>query len=69
LWLETSYPDKGKLGKLVVAQDVGSAIKGPIRGDYFWGSGGDEVLRLAGSMNSGGRYYLLVPKNAEVKVQ
>ena len=69
LWLETSYPDKGKLGKLLVAQDEGSAIKGPIRGDYFWGSGGDEVLKLAGSMNAGGRYYLLVPKNAEVKVQ
>ena len=69
LWLETSYPDKGKLGKLVVAQDVGGAIKGPIRGDYFWGSGGDDVLRLAGSMNSGGRYYILVPNNAEVKVQ
>ncbi len=69
MWLETSYPDKGKLGKLVVAQDVGSAIKGPIRGDYFWGSGGDDVLRLAGSMNAGGRYYILVPNNAEVKVQ
>ena len=69
LWLETSYPDKGKLGKLVVAQDVGGAIKGPIRGDYFWGSGGDQVLQLAGSMNAAGRYYILVPNNAEVKVQ
>ena len=69
LWLETFFPDIGDLGKLVVAQDVGSAIKGPIRGDYFWGSGGDEILRLAGSMNSGGRYFILVPKNAEVKVQ
>jgi len=69
LWLETFYPDKGDLGKLVVAQDVGSAIKGPIRGDYFWGTGGDDVLRLAGSMNSGGRYFILVPKNSEVKIQ
>ena len=69
LWLETFYPDKGDLGKLVVAQDVGSAIKGPIRGDYFWGTGGDDILRLAGSMNSGGRYFILIPKNAEVKVQ
>ena len=69
LWLETFYPDKGDVGKLVVAQDVGSAIKGPIRGDYFWGTGGDDILRLAGSMNAGGRYFILVPKNAEVKVQ
>lgn len=69
LWMETFLPDKGKVGKLVVAQDVGSAIKGPIRGDYYWGSGDDEVLRLAGSMNSGGRYFILVPKTAEAKVE
>lgn len=69
LWLETFYPDKADVGKLVVAQDVGSAIKGPIRGDYFWGTGGDDILRLAGSMNAGGRYFILVPKGAEVKVQ
>lgn len=68
LWLETFLPDKGKIGKLMVAQDVGSAIKGPIRGDYFWGSGDDSVLAMAGKMNSGGRYFILVPKTAEAKI-
>lgn len=61
LWLETTGPDHEKIEKLVIAQDIGSAIKGPIRGDYFWGSGNDEVLEKAGRMNSQGRYFLLLP--------
>ncbi|MFR1031348.1 MAG: 3D domain-containing protein [Alphaproteobacteria bacterium] len=52
-----------KIEKLVVAQDIGSAIKGPIRGDYFWGSGKDDVLEKAGKMNSAGRYFILIPQN------
>ena len=67
LWLETSSTYNNKIEKLVVAQDIGSAIKGAVRGDYFWGSGGDEILKLAGSMNSKGRYFVLLPKNYEVK--
>lgn len=63
LWLETTGPDHEKIEKLVVAQDIGSAIKGAIRGDYFWGSGHDDVLEKAGKMNSAGRYFLLVPNN------
>ncbi len=62
LWLETTGPDNEKIEKLVVAQDIGSAIEGPIRGDYFWGSGGDDILELAGRMNSKGRYFILLPK-------
>lgn len=63
IWLETTGPDKEKIEKLVVAQDIGSAIKGAVRGDYFWGSGNDEILDKAGRMNSQGRYFILVPKN------
>ena len=66
LWLETSLPKFGETAKMVVAQDVGSAIKGAIRGDYFWGTGSDDVLELAGKMNAEGRYYILVPKGVEV---
>lgn len=61
LWLDTTGPDKEPLQKLVVAQDIGSAIKGCVRGDYFWGSGADEVLEKAGKMNSKGRYYIFLP--------
>lgn len=61
LWLETTGPDREKIEKLVVAQDIGGAIKGAVRGDYFWGSGKDDVLEKAGKMNSKGRYYILIP--------
>ena len=61
LWLETTMPDNRPLKRLVLAQDIGGAIKGAIRGDYFWGSGGDEVLEAAGKMNAVGRYFVLLP--------
>jgi membrane-bound lytic murein transglycosylase A len=47
--------------RLVVAQDTGGAIKGPVRGDLFWGSGGAAGDR-AGEMNARGRDYLLLPR-------
>ena len=61
MWLDTTLPDGKPLQRLVNAQDVGGAIKGAIRGDFFWGSGGDEILDMAGKMNSGGKYYILLP--------
>ncbi len=68
LWLDTVSPDKKALQKLVFAQDIGAAIKGAVRGDYFWGHG-DEALHFAGRMNSVGKYYLLLPKNSAPKVE
>jgi membrane-bound lytic murein transglycosylase A len=47
--------------RLMVAQDTGGAIKGPVRGDVFWGTGESAGLR-AGIMNARGRYYLLLPR-------
>ncbi len=67
MWLETTGPDNILLNKLVMAEDVGGAIKGGVRGDYFWGHG-EEAFDCAGRMNSKGRYFILLPKNAEVKV-
>ena len=61
LWLETSEPSGKPLNKLVVAQDIGAAIKGAVRGDYFWGHG-EEALLQAGKMNAQGQYYILMPK-------
>jgi len=62
LWLETTGPLKEDIQQLVVAQDVGGAIKGPVRGDFYWGSGNEDILSQAGKMNSKGRYYILLPK-------
>jgi membrane-bound lytic murein transglycosylase A len=62
LWLDTTWPATDKpLRRLMVAQDVGSAIKGAVRGDFFWGSG-EEALAQAGRMKQTGRYYLFLPK-------
>lgn len=61
LWLDTRYPNKEPLQRLVFAQDTGKAIKGKVRGDFFFGLG-DEALHLAGRMNSQGTYYLLYPR-------
>jgi membrane-bound lytic murein transglycosylase A len=50
------------LQRLMVAQDTGGAISGPVRGDVFWGFGADAESR-AGNMRARGKYYLLLPKD------
>ena len=67
LWLETKSPSGKDINKMVMAMDVGSAIKGAIRGDYFWGHG-EDAFEYAGKMNSSGKYYILIPKGAELIV-
>ncbi len=47
--------------KLMIAQDTGGAIKGPIRADIFFGFGPAAEQR-AGMMRSGGDSYVLVPR-------
>jgi membrane-bound lytic murein transglycosylase A len=63
VWLDAQDPLDGnaRLRRLLVAQDTGGAIRGPVRGDVFWGHGSDAELR-AGKMKSPGRYYLLIPR-------
>ncbi|MGB8275554.1 MAG: murein transglycosylase A [Alphaproteobacteria bacterium] len=67
LWLQARDPldERVPLDRLLVAQDTGGAIKGPVRGDVFWGFGRDAAER-AGKMKVTGRYYLLLPKPAAV---
>jgi membrane-bound lytic murein transglycosylase A len=63
IWIDLDHPDQKaqRLRSLVVAQDIGGAIKGGVRGDLFWGYG-TEADDLAGRMKSRGSYYLLLPK-------
>lgn len=65
VWLNTTAPGKSRkpLRRLVVAQDTGSAIKGPVRGDLFFGFGATAGIG-AGHMQEKGSYYLLLPKKA-----
>jgi membrane-bound lytic murein transglycosylase A len=63
LWLDAEHPNgKQRLRRLVIAQDTGSAIKGLLRGDVFWGQGRDAG-EIAGVMKSKGRYFILAPKH------
>ncbi len=63
LWLDTTDPldPSTPLRRLMVAQDTGGAIRGPVRGDVFWGHGPRAAAR-AGRMKSRGRYFLLLPR-------
>ena len=63
LWLDTRDPlaPSRPLRRLVVAQDTGSAIKGVVRGDLFFGFGAEAGAR-AGRMKAPGRFYLLLPR-------
>jgi membrane-bound lytic murein transglycosylase A len=44
----------------MIAQDTGSAIKGPQRADIFFGTG-DEAGRRAGRLRDPGRMLVLMP--------
>ena len=71
IWLDGAAPDpdpaKGdrRLRRLMVAQDTGGAIRGPVRGDVYWGAG-DEAGSVAGRMKHRGRYWLLLPRGLDV---
>jgi len=62
VWLESDerFAAAESVRRLMVAQDTGGAIKGPVRGDVFWGTG-EAAGSRAGIMNASGSYYLLLP--------
>ncbi len=55
----------GRLQRLMIAQDTGGAIRGAVRGDFFWGAGADAE-NFAGVMKSKGMSYILLPNTVEV---
>lgn len=65
VWLDTTNGSGAPLQRLMVAQDTGGAIKGTVRGDFFWGSG-DKAATQAGAMQNKGHYYVLLPKTVVV---
>jgi membrane-bound lytic murein transglycosylase A len=69
IWIEVRqrFAPHDEIRRLVVAQDTGGAIKGPVRGDLFWGYGG-KAASGAGAMNARGRYYLLLPKTVAARL-
>ena len=53
----------GGFHRLMIAQDVGSAIKGPERGDIYFGTG-EAALAMAGITKHPGRFFVLRPRGA-----
>jgi membrane-bound lytic murein transglycosylase A len=63
VFLSTTLPgSNAPLQRLVVAQDTGGAIRGPIRADLFFGFG-IAAGEQAGVMNQDGEMWLLWPKS------
>jgi membrane-bound lytic murein transglycosylase A len=61
IWINTKHPiKKDPLRRLMIAQDTGGAIVGPIRGDFFWGTG-LNAREAAGKMREEGQVYILLP--------
>jgi membrane-bound lytic murein transglycosylase A len=64
-WIDAELPLNGDAAKdrfrqLMIAQDTGSAIVGPARGDLYFGAG-EEQGRIAGRIRHPGRFVMLVP--------
>jgi membrane-bound lytic murein transglycosylase A len=63
VYLSTARPNTGEsMNRLVLAQDTGSAIKGAVRADFFWGFG-PEAGQLAGRTRHPGRMWVLLPRD------
>ncbi|WP_084422117.1 murein transglycosylase A [Henriciella litoralis] len=62
VFVQTSAPGLGgDWSGLLIAQDTGGAIKGPVRGDIYFGTG-YEAGQRAGTMNAPGRMWVLLPR-------
>ncbi|GHD74043.1 murein transglycosylase A [Vogesella fluminis] len=64
VYLATTWPLDGSpkpLTRLMHAQDTGGAIRGAVRGDFFFGFG-TEAGMYAGRMKQQGRFWLLLPR-------
>lgn len=54
------WVERGAMRRLMVAQDTGGAIRGPQRGDIFFGTG-DGAEQAARRVRDGGRMVVLMP--------
>ena len=66
IFVDTRAPIVGKPGaapwrQLLIAQDTGGGILGPVRGDIYWGDDLAAAER-GGRMGGPGKYWLLLPK-------
>jgi membrane-bound lytic murein transglycosylase A len=70
IWIDAQFPLKSDapedtFQRLMVAQDTGSAIRGPARADIYFGRGPD-IPSIAGRIKQFGKFVMLVPKDVTV---
>ncbi len=53
--------------RLLIAQDTGGAIRGPVRGDVYWGAG-ERPESVAGRMAHKGKLFVLLPKSVAARL-
>lgn len=68
LWVDTEVPAPMADAavpwrRVMIAQDTGGAIRGPVRGDIYFGHS-DAAADQAGRMKGRGGYYALIPRPA-----
>ena len=69
MWVDTQDPlDGTKIQRLMMAHDLGGAIRGAVRTDIFFGWGRDAEER-AGRMRQPGREFVLLPRAAQTAAQ
>ncbi len=61
VYVNTNLSDGRAFRRLMIAQDTGSAIKGWIRADIFFGKG-DEAYKYAHGQHAQGEMFILMPK-------
>jgi membrane-bound lytic murein transglycosylase A len=59
-----SEQSKTPFGRLMIAQDTGSAITGPARADLYFGAGADAG-RISGRLRHNMHFVMLVPKSLD----
>ncbi len=61
VYINTNLSDGRKFQRLMIAQDTGSAIRGWIRADIFFGSG-DDAYKYAHGQHATGEMFILLPR-------
>lgn len=66
VYVATTWPLSARpLNRLMVGQDTGGAIRGPVRADFFWGFG-EDAAREAGRMKQALKMWVLLPNSFRI---
>lgn len=67
VWMNVDLPELSGWSGLVITQDSGGAITGPLRSDFFWGWG-DTAERRAGTTRTDAQWTILLPREVAARL-